>query len=385
VSEELPLLPGATIGIVGGGQLGRMTAVEARRMGFRTVVLDASARSPAAQVADACIAAELSDAEAVRELARRADVVTIEWENASVEALRAIEDRVPLRPGTHVLRVAQHRVLEKETARSLGLRTAEFRAVGTADELHAAIEEIGVPAVLKTARGGYDGKGQAVLRSAAGAGAAFAAVGGGPGVELILEAWVDFSMEVSVVCARGPSGEMASFPVAENAHRGGILDSTVVPARLTPALADEARRVAERMTAGLDVVGLLAVELFVGTDGALRVNEIAPRPHNSGHHTWEACGVSQFEQHVRAICGLPLGDTGLRSAAAMINLLGEHLPAPGHAGRWRAAFEEPGTHLHLYGKGTPRPGRKMGHLTVLADTPEEALERARQVRSRLAD
>ncbi|HEU0052149.1 MAG TPA: 5-(carboxyamino)imidazole ribonucleotide synthase, partial [Longimicrobium sp.] len=369
------VLPGGTVGIVGGGQLGRMFAVEARRMGYRVLVLDPGADAPAAAVADEHLRAPFDDLDTARELARRSDVVTLEWENADVEALRVLETLAPVRPGPDVLAIAQHRVREKDTARRLGIPTAEYRAVSSRGELRAAIAEIGLPAVLKTSRFGYDGKGQAVIRAEDEADAAFDAVGG-EGKELILEAFVRFSMEVSVVTARGIDGAMASFPVAENVHRGGILHTSVVPARVSPALADEARRIAEGMAEGLGVVGLLAVEMFVGEDGVVRMNEIAPRPHNSGHYTIEGCPVSQFEQQLRAVCGLPLGSTELLRPAAMVNLMGEDagtgLGRPGAAG----ALAVPTAALHLYGKAEARPGRKMGHLTALGATPEEALERA---------
>lgn len=370
-----PILPGSTIGIVGGGQLGRMFALEARRMGYRVVVWDPAADSPAAALADESIIAPFHDAEAALELARRSDVVTLEWENADVETLRALEARVPVRPGPAVLEVAQHRIREKDAARRLGVPTAEYRAVGSLAELHAAIGEIGVPAVLKTARGGYDGKGQAVIREPAEAEHAFRSVAP-EGTELILEAFVRFRMEISVVCARGPSGEIACFPVGENEHRGGILHTTVAPARISPTLAEEARRIACALAEGLEVVGLLAVEMFVGDDDVIRMNEIAPRPHNSGHYTWEACPVSQFEQQLRAVCGLPLGSSALLRPAAMINLMGDDAGT----GLGRAGTAEmmavPTAALHLYGKAESRPGRKMGHVTALGDTADEALERA---------
>jgi len=278
--------------------------------------------------------------------------------------------------------VAQHRVREKDTARALGVLTARYRPVSTRDELRDALAAIGTPAVLKTARWGYDGKGQAVIRDPAEADAAFEAVGGG-GAELILEEWVRFSAEVSVVCARTARGETACFPAAENVHRNAILDVSIVPARVAPGVADEARRVAEAMAEGLGVVGLLAVEMFVGEDGHVRMNEIAPRPHNSGHYTLEACPVSQFEQQLRAVCGLPLGSTGLLRPAAMVNLMGDDagtaLGRPGVAD----ALAVPATALHLYGKAEARPGRKMGHLTALGDTPDQALERALRARALL--
>ncbi|MFL5384876.1 MAG: 5-(carboxyamino)imidazole ribonucleotide synthase [Longimicrobiaceae bacterium] len=378
------ILPGATLGIVGGGQLGRMFALEARRMGYRVLVLDPGRDSPAAQVSDDRIVAPFDDAAAMRALAERSDVVTLEWENADVATLREIERIVPVRPGPGVLEVAQHRVREKDTARALGLLTAAYRPVSTRAGLREALAEIGTPAVLKTARWGYDGKGQAVIRDPSEADAAFAAVTGDGGdgpAELILEEWVRFTAEISVVCARTARGETACFPVAENVHKSAILDVSIVPARVPPAVADEARRTAEAMAEGLGVVGLLAVEMFVGEDGHVRMNEIAPRPHNSGHYTLEACPVSQFEQQLRAVCGLPLGSTGLLRPAAMVNLMGDDagtaLGRPGVAG----ALAVPLTALHLYGKAEARPGRKMGHLTALGDTPDEALERALRARA----
>jgi 5-(carboxyamino)imidazole ribonucleotide synthase len=370
-----PILPGSTIGIVGGGQLGRMFALEARRMGYRVVVWDPAADSPAAALADESIIAPFHDADAALELARRSDVVTLEWENADVDTLRALEAVVPVRPGPGVLEVAQHRIREKDAARRLGVPTADYRAVGSLDDLHAALAEIGVPAVLKTARGGYDGKGQAVIRDPAEAEAAFRSVAP-EGAELILEAFVRFRMEISVVCARGPGGEIACFPVGENEHRGGILHSTVAPARISPELAEEARRIACALAEGLEVVGLLAVEMFVGEDGVVRMNEIAPRPHNSGHYTWEACPVSQFEQQLRAVCGLPLGSADLLRPAAMVNLMGDDAGTGlGRAGT-ADVMAVPMAALHLYGKAESRPGRKMGHVTALGDTADEALERA---------
>ncbi|MDB4948748.1 MAG: 5-(carboxyamino)imidazole ribonucleotide synthase [Gemmatimonadetes bacterium] len=379
---DAPVLPGATIGVVGGGQLGRMFALEARRMGYRTLVLDPAPDAPAAQVADEQIRAPLNDRAAARELARRSDVVTLEWENADVATLRELAGVVPVRPGAHVLEACQHRVREKDAVRALGIGTAEYRHVGSATELRRALDEIGVPAVLKTSRGGYDGKGQAVIRAAADADAAYASLGGG-GREMILEAMVRFRMEVSVVCARSPSGQVAAFPVSENLHRNGILDTSIAPARIPPAVADEARRIAETLTEGLRVEGLLAVEMFVGEDDRLLVNELAPRPHNSGHYTMEGCVVSQFEQQLRAVCGLPLGSTEQLRPAAMVNLLGEDGGTCLGDERVARALAVPAVALHLYGKHEARPGRKMGHLTALGATANEALERARAARRTL--
>jgi 5-(carboxyamino)imidazole ribonucleotide synthase len=358
-----------------------MLALEARRMGFRTLVLDPGADAPAAQVCDGHLRAPLDDPAAIAELARRSDVVTLEWENADVDALRALPSDVRLHPGPHVLEAAQHRVREKDAARRMGLPTADYRAVGSLDELRAALAEIGAPAVLKTARWGYDGKGQAVIRDPAEAEAALDALGGA-GTELILEAFVPFVMELSVVCARTEAGETASFPVGENVHVGGILDTTVVPARIPESVAREARRIAEAMAEGLGVVGVLGVEMFLEEDGTLRVNEVAPRPHNSGHYTWEACTVSQFEQQLRAVCGLPLGSVELLRPCAMVNLLGEHVGNGLGRPETATLLGDPAAALHLYGKAEGRPGRKMGHVTVLADTPEDALERALAARRR---
>lgn len=366
--------------MVGGGQLGRLFVLEARRMGYRTIVLDPDGSAPAGQAADDQILAPLSDVDAAMELAARADVVTLEWENADISAIAALEERLPVRPGTRALRVAQNRLLEKTEARRLGLNTAEFRAVSDSTELAAALAELGVPAILKTAMGGYDGRGQALIRAADDADAAFAALGGGA-VPLILEAFVEFRLEASVICARGVDGTMASFPIVENRHHRGILDVTLAPARVSEAVAREAVEIGETLTRGLDVVGLLAVELFIGIDDRLYVNEIAPRPHNSGHYTWEACSVSQFEQQLRAVCGLPLARPVLLRPAAMANLLGEHCGTGGGLTTVAEALSTPMLSLHLYGKRTARPGRKMGHLTALADDVESAADRVLSARA----
>ncbi|CAN5825425.1 5-(carboxyamino)imidazole ribonucleotide synthase [soil metagenome] len=366
-----PILPGATIGIIGGGQLGRMFTLEARRMGYRVVVLEPDADAPAVQVADHAILAPLHDRDAARRLARSCDVITLEWENADVDTVAEIEELLPVRPGAHVLRVAQHRVLEKEAARRLGLETADFHAVDSLEGLRSGLQRLGYPALLKTARGGYDGKGQIRIESLDGASDAFNALGG-TGTELILEALVPFRLEASVICARTPSGEMASFPIAENIHRRGILDASLAPARLSARVLENARQVGEAMAEGLEAVGLLAVELFITDDDHVLVNEIAPRPHNSGHYTWEACAVSQFEQQLRAVCGLPLGSTELLRPAAMLNLLGEEIGTGEHLPGTAEAMRNRNLSLHLYGKREAREGRKMGHLTVLAETAEEA-------------
>ncbi|HUE97091.1 MAG TPA: 5-(carboxyamino)imidazole ribonucleotide synthase [Longimicrobiaceae bacterium] len=380
----MPVLPGSTIGLIGGGQLGRMLALEARRMDFRTVVLDPDPAAPAGQVADEQIVAEMDDLDGVRRLAEASDVVTLEWENADVGTVRALAEMVPVHPGPDVLAVAQNRVREKETARRLGLDTAPFRLVRTLDELEDALVETGYPAVLKTVTGGYDAKGQRVIEKRDSIRPAFRALGGG-GQPLILEGWVDFALEVSVICARGLDGSLVNFPVSENIHRDGILDFTVVPARITMEVADRAVMTARRMTEGLDVVGVLTVEMFVDRTGRVLVNEIAPRPHNSGHYSWEACTCSQFEQQLRAVCGLPLHPPRLLRPAAMANLLGHEVGSGRSLGAVAHALGIPDTALHLYGKAEPRPGRKMGHLTALAETPELALERATAARDALVE
>jgi 5-(carboxyamino)imidazole ribonucleotide synthase len=377
-----PFLPGSTIGIVGGGQLGRMLVMVARRMGYRTIVIDPDPAAPAGELADEHLVAHFTDIEAAETLARSADVVTLEWENTDVATLRSLEGRLPLRPGPHVLEVAQNRVREKEAARRLGLATADFRAVRSLDDLRRGCGELGLPALLKTATGGYDGRGQYPIRESSEIDSAFAALGGGE-VELILEAWVAYRMEVSVICARSVDGDVKSFPVVENLHSGGILDFTLAPARLPDHLLEQARAVGEALVEGLDVVGLLAVEMFVDDGDRILVNEIAPRPHNSGHYTMEACSVSQFEQQLRAVCGLPLADPRLLLPAAMVNLLGQHVGTGAGLRSIMDALARPMLTLHLYGKRSARTGRKMGHLTALSDDADLAYHQVREARDAL--
>ncbi len=378
-----PVRPGATVGILGGGQLGRMTALAARHMGYKIAVLDPVPGAPAMQVADVRIAARLDDAAAARKLGQAADVVTYEFENVAAPVAQALEDVAVVRPSARVLEVSQHRVLEKETFAALGLPVAAFRPVASHSDLVAAAEALGFPCLLKTAMGGYDGKGQRWVETPEDAHLAWgwaeaerrAGVGtGGELAEFILEARVPFVMELSVIVARDALGTTAAYPVAENVHRGHILHLSIVPARIPPEIARAAQSLAVRLADGLGAVGVLGVELFMTADGSLYVNEFAPRPHNSGHYTIEACATSQFQQHVRAVCGLPLGSTELLRPAVMLNLLGEHLPSALQRVEELMAIE--GLHLHVYGKAEARRGRKMGHLTVLASTVPEALERA---------
>jgi 5-(carboxyamino)imidazole ribonucleotide synthase len=368
------ILPGATLGVLGGGQLARMFALRARTMGYRVVVLEPSPRSPAGSVADHQIEAAYDDPGALADLADQCAAVTTEFENVPAAALRALAERIPVCPGADAVEIAQDRVLEKEHLAAAGFATAPFRAVSDRAEAEAAFAAIGGTGILKTSRLGYDGKGQATVTSAAESGAAFDGFGGQP---CILEGRLSLELELSVVLARGANGSIAAFPAGENRHVAGILETTVVPARAPAGLVAEAGELATAVAESLGYVGVMGVELFV-CGGRLFVNEIAPRPHNSGHYTIDACPTDQFEQQVRAMCGLPLGDPRLLAPVAMINLLGD-LWQKGPP-RWDRVLALPGVRLHLYGKSEARPGRKMGHLTCLAPTATEALELAQRAR-----
>jgi 5-(carboxyamino)imidazole ribonucleotide synthase len=346
-----PIPPGATIGILGGGQLGRMTAMAAARLGYRCHVLAPEADSPAADVAAAFTRATYEDEAALRAFAAAVDVVTLEFENVPVAALEFLAALRPVRPDAAVLRVTQDRLAEKDFVAALGCAVTPYARVETAADL----ARLG-PGVLKTTRLGYDGKGQLRVDAATDPAAAVAALGQ---PVLVHEAWVDFELELSVITARNPQGATASYVPVENRHRDHILDETVAPAALPPGKAAEAVALAERIAGALRLEGLLAVELFLARDGELLVNELAPRPHNSGHWTIDACAVSQFEQQVRAVCGLPLGDPTRFADATMTNLIG------GDVERWPELAAEPRARLHLYGKRAARPGRKMGHVTRL--------------------
>lgn len=370
--------PGSTVGVLGSGQLGRMFAIAARRMGYRVHTLSPDYDTPTGQVADREIRAGYDDLDAVREFARGVDVVTFEFENVSAAATEAAAAHAPVRPAGSVLHTTQHRLREKGFLAGAGFPVAPFAAVRSLPELQAALAGIGAPAVLKTAGWGYDGKGQVKINLPGEAAAAWQAIGE---QEAVLEAFVDFDREVSVVAARGLDGSFAHFGVIENRHRHHILDVSTAPARVPAGVEREAVGIARGILEGLNVVGVLAVEMFLTRDGRLLVNELAPRPHNSGHLTFDACVTSQFEQQLRAICGLPLGSTELLRPAAMANLLGD-LWAGGDPD-WAAACRFPDVKLHLYGKATARPGRKMGHLTALGGTVEEAMERVVAARAAL--
>lgn len=350
------LPPGSVIGILGGGQLGRMIALAAARLGYRCHVYCPEEDAPAAEIAARATCADYGDEAALDAFAAAVDVVTLEFENVPVEAVARIAAAVPVRPDAAALAVAQDRVAEKTFLNRIGVATARFREVASAGDLRRAVADIGPPAILKTARLGYDGKGQQPVGAGSNPEAAWRRLGAG---RAILEARVDFDCEVSVTIARGRDGATAAFDTVENAHENGILRTSRVPARIAPAVDREARAMAARIADALDYVGVLAVEFFVAKDGVLLANEIAPRVHNSGHWTLDACAASQFEQAVRAACGLPLADPARHSDAAMTNILGAEV------GDWPKIAAEPGACLHLYGKADARPGRKMGHVTRL--------------------
>ncbi|HLL71824.1 MAG TPA: 5-(carboxyamino)imidazole ribonucleotide synthase [Pyrinomonadaceae bacterium] len=377
-SDQRTLLPGATIGVLGSGQLGRMFAMAARRMGYLVHTFSPETDTPTGQVADVELTARYEDLDAVRRFAASVEVVTFEFENVPAATVEAISEIIPVRPSGAALYTTQHRLREKTFLQAAGIPVAPFRHVRTRDELDAALAAINCPAVLKTAGFGYDGKGQRLIKRTAESVEAFDSL---DGQEAILEAFVDFEREVSVVCARGADGSVAHYGVVENSHERHILDCTVAPARVPARVEREATEIARSLLERLDVVGVLCVEFFLARDGRLFVNELAPRPHNSGHFTIDACQTSQFEQQVRAVCGLPLGTTEQLRPAAMANLLGD-LWRDGEPD-WRAACAVPNVKLHLYGKHEARAGRKMGHLTALAGTTDEALRLVREARAAL--
>lgn len=372
------ILPGATLGVLGSGQLGRMFAIAARRMGYRVHTLSPESDSPTGQVADHEVTASYDDLDAVSGFAKRVSVVTFEFENVPSATAEVAARFAPVRPTGQVLHVTQHRLREKMTLAERGFPVTPFRPVRSVVNLQSAIRELGCPAVLKTAGWGYDGKGQIKIQTAEDAESAWASLGT---EEAILEGFVDFRLEVSVIGARGLDGEFAHFGVLENAHSNHILDVTVAPARVSPRIAAEAEAIARGVLESLDVVGVLCVEMFLTRDDRLLINELAPRPHNSGHLTFDANVTSQFEQQVRAICGLPLGSTELLRPAAMANLLGDVWESG--EPRWVEALKLPEVKLHLYGKSSARTGRKMGHLTAMANSADEAERIVRDARRRL--
>jgi len=377
---ERVIAPGATLGVLGSGQLGRMFAVAARRMGYGVHVFSPrSAPTPTGQVADREFTADYRDLDAVARFARTVDVVTYEFEKVPAETAEAAAGEAPVRPSPRVLHVGRNRIREKETLRGAGLPVTPFAAVREARATGEVAARVGVPGVLKTTTGGYDGKGQVPVATVEEAGAAWSELGAG---EAVYERFVDFDRELSVVAARGVNGRVAVHGPIHNDHVDHVLDVSVCPADVPEAVERRARAIGRAVVEELEVVGVLCVELFLAGDGELLVNEIAPRPHNSGHLTIEAHVTSQFEQQVRAICGLPLGTERQIRPAAMANLLGnlwqEGIPD------WASLLEHRDAKLHLYGKDDPRPGRKMGHVTVLAENAGEAARRARRARAALA-
>lgn len=346
------LKTGSTIGILGGGQLGRMLSVAASRLGYKAHIFEPSANPPAADVAHALTTASYDDLAALRAFAASVDVITYEFENIPTAALDALEALCPIRPNRRALAISQDRLLEKDFLTGLGLTCAPYAPVNSAADLDAAIAKIGAPAILKTTRLGYDGKGQARIKSAADAPAALASMAGAPSV---LEGFINFSHEVSVIAARGLDGSVACYDPGENVHKDGILSTTTLPARLSPTQRTDAILLAARILNALDYVGVMGVELFVTASGLI-VNEIAPRVHNSGHWTQNGCAVDQFEQHIRAVAGLPLGDGSRHADVVMENLIGDDID------RIPAILRERDAALHLYGKAEARPGRKMGHV-----------------------
>jgi 5-(carboxyamino)imidazole ribonucleotide synthase len=371
------ILPGATLGLLGGGQLGRMFAVAARTLGYRVTVLDPDPLSPAAEFATGHLNTGYTDPAAIADLARNCAAVTTEFENAPAAALDALSRQTVVRPSGSAVAVAQDRRREKGFFAERGFPVGAYASIEDPAEFAAALARVKLPALLKTARFGYDGKGQARIESPADLARAFHEW---KGVPCVLEELLALEREISVVLGRSDDGAVAVFPVAENRHAHGILDITIAPARIPAPLAAEATALASRLAAALDYVGVLAVEMFV-VGGKLLLNEIAPRPHNSAHYTIDACRTSQFEQQVRVLCGLPLGDPSQHSPAVMVNLLGD-IWTNGEP-KWEAVLRHPGAHLHLYGKRDARPGRKMGHVTVCEASAAHALEVALDIRRAL--
>ncbi|MCY8072910.1 5-(carboxyamino)imidazole ribonucleotide synthase [Bacillus inaquosorum] len=354
--------PGAVIGIIGGGQLGKMMAVSAKQMGYKVAVVDPVKDSPCGQVADVEITAHYNDREAIRKLAKISDIITYEFENIDYDALHWLKDHAYLPQGSELLLITQNRETEKKAIQAAGCEVAPYSIVKTKDELKQAVQELGLPAVLKTCRGGYDGKGQFVIKEEAQIEQAAALLEHGT---CILESWVSFEMELSVIVIRSVNGEISTFPAAENIHHNNILFQSIVPARVEEGIQKKAAELAVKLAEELNLVGPLAVEMFLTEDGELLVNELAPRPHNSGHYTLDLCETSQFEQHIRAICGLPLGKTDLLKPGMMVNLLGDEV---------KLVEEEPEllkeAKLYIYGKHEIKKGRKMGHITFMKQ-PED--------------
>jgi 5-(carboxyamino)imidazole ribonucleotide synthase len=379
-------MPGGTIGVLGGGQLGRMLAQAATRLGYRVHIFEPQANCPAGAVAHQEVNAAYDDLAALTAFARECDVVTYEFENVPAAPLKAIEGLTQLHPHWSVLETCQNRSREKNWLKQNGFPHAQFAEVAAGGDVAAGIRAVGLPCVVKTADFGYDGKGQVKVRDEAGIAEAVAAF---RGQACVIEQWIDFACEVSVVMARSAKAAIRVFPLSENIHTNHILDFSIVPARVAPEVTAAAEKMARLIAEKIGLVGVMGVELFVTRDGQVLVNELAPRTHNSGHYTIDACAVSQFEQQVRAICGLPLGDTRLLTPIVMVNILGDAWglrPGSGQAPvepKWDVLLAEPAARLHLYGKADPRPGRKMGHFTVTARDADMAFGFAQKIKARL--
>lgn len=374
----MKILPGSTLGMLGGGQLGRMFTIAARTMGYEVVVLDPDKESPAAKLATTHICADYADQAALDKIAKNCDAVTTEFENVPASTLEALSKNAPVRPGAKAVTIAQDRIHEKNFLKDNGFSTAPFAVINSIEDLQNNISEIGTPAILKVSRFGYDGKGQFGINAESDIEKAWETL---QGEACVLEQRMPLDIEVSVVLARGIDGEVLTYPVAENIHESGILDVSVVPARIDRALEERVIAMAKEIATALDYVGVMAVEFFI-SNGELLVNEIAPRPHNSGHYTLDACITDQFEQQVRAVCGLPLGETTLLSPVVMINMLGD-IWHNGQAPKWQKLLDHPNVKLHLYGKREARPGRKMGHFNVLSSNIDDALTLAEDLKQQL--
>ncbi|QBG55048.1 phosphoribosylaminoimidazole carboxylase [Bacillus amyloliquefaciens] len=366
MSDKKTIFPGAVIGIIGGGQLGKMMAVAAKQMGYKVAVVDPVKDSPCGQIADIEIIAQYNDREAIQKLAGVSDIITYEFENIDYEALNWLKEHAYLPQGSELLLITQNRETEKKAIQSAGCQVAPYRIVNSRRELEEAVQSLGLPAVLKTCRGGYDGKGQFVIKEEGQTDEAAALLENGA---CILESWVSFRMELSVIVTRSVHGEISTFPAAENIHHHNILFQSIVPARAEETVQKRAEALAVQLAEKLELVGPLAVEMFVTEDGDLLINELAPRPHNSGHYTLDLCETSQFEQHIRAVCGLPLGRTDLLKPGMMVNLLGDEVKlAEEHTELLKEAK------LYLYGKHEIKKGRKMGHMTFLREPDEKWIQ-----------
>lgn len=365
------VLPGQTIGIIGGGQLGRMMALSAKEMGYKIAVLDPTPNSPCGQIADFEITAEYSDLNAISQLAELSDVITYEFENIDVKALEYLEGNSYLPQGSELLKLTRNRLTEKTAIQNLGIQVAPFRLVENEAQFFEAISIIGLPAVLKTTTGGYDGKGQVVIKSDAAFEEALSLIAK---QQCILEGWVPFEKELSIIVARNLNGDVNTFPIAENVHFNQILHTSSVPANITESVKSTVDQYAEKIASSFHLVGVLAIELFVTNDGQVFVNELAPRPHNSGHYSMNAGETSQFNQHVRAICNLPLGSTELLKPVVMVNILGEHVEEV-----LKVMKQDSSLKVHLYGKEESKKGRKMGHINIMAATTEEAMKKVEEL------